>query len=266
MAAFEVLDFWPDWDAAAGGAAVTVTWSAAGSTAAPSGPPCVMFGDALARPFSWPSAASVSPACRMPHGRHPPCIVPRFWSRVALPDALRSSERLRLAAERAMRAATAAELRLLLDTFQSSSASRRPRRCPPRCCARACCAVRRRRTRRAPCGCAWRWTATRARAATRCPSASGRPPQRPRTPTRAPPASRHAQANPRGAIALTAPPSHRALCSPAADRRGAARLHRVLATRRASAQALSPADGDRACEVVCACQPRQVQRCHVCHV
>ncbi|KAK9846619.1 hypothetical protein WJX81_007767 [Elliptochloris bilobata] len=46
MAAFEMLDFWPDWDAAAGGAVVTVTWSAAGSTAAPPGSPRVMFGDA----------------------------------------------------------------------------------------------------------------------------------------------------------------------------------------------------------------------------
>lgn len=49
MAAFEVLDFWPTCDTAAGGAAVTVTWSAAGSTAAPPGSPRIMFGDAQAR-------------------------------------------------------------------------------------------------------------------------------------------------------------------------------------------------------------------------
>lgn len=45
MAAFEVLDFWPDCDAAAGGAAVTVTWAAAGSTSSPPGSPRVMFDD-----------------------------------------------------------------------------------------------------------------------------------------------------------------------------------------------------------------------------
>lgn len=49
MAAFEVLDFWPTCDTVTGGASVTVTWSAAGSTAAPPGSPRIMFGDAQAR-------------------------------------------------------------------------------------------------------------------------------------------------------------------------------------------------------------------------
>ena len=49
MAAFEVLDFWPTSDTAAGGTLITVTWSAAGSTAAPPGSPRIIFGDAQAR-------------------------------------------------------------------------------------------------------------------------------------------------------------------------------------------------------------------------
>jgi len=275
MAAFEVLDFWPDWDAAAGGAAVTVTWSAAGSTAAPPGPPCVMFGDALARPFSQPSAAPVLPACRMPHGRHPP------WHRAAACRAAlccrTRCEALSGCAQRQSgRCAPplATQLRPL-DMVENSSVSRRPRRCPPRCCARACCAARRRRTRRAPCGCAWRWTATRARAATRCPSASARPPQRPRTPTRAPPASRSRLLPPPRAgqcawrsCACSALVALGAVIHPATDRPQSAQrsctacLPRSARVRMHALWQLSTENAQRAS----ACQPRRAQRCHICHV
>ncbi len=214
MAAFEVLDFWPDWDAAAGGAAVTVTWSAAGSTAAPPGPPCVMFGDALARPFSQPSAAPVLPACRMPHGRHPP------WHRAAACRAAlccrTRCEALSGCAQRQSgRCAPPQQLSFALSTWLKTRVSPAARAGAHRGAAPGRAALRgaaaRAGRRAAVPGAGRRRAPAQQRAALPLPRArrSGRERRRVRLPPPAPASCPpHAQANAHGALALAAPSSH----------------------------------------------------------